>query len=287
MVAALVAPTIVTGSPAAAATYTKVVRYGPFTIPAATDTGPGMIHNSLSFFVSKPCVDCYVTSFTPDLVYPDGSRATMDNGAMLHHAMFTSQFRSAATCRSTLLGLVGERFFASGNERTAIAFRDGYGYRIRWYDAWDLLVDLMNMTMEAKTVYVQVTYTYRPSWEAVKPLKPVWLDVDECGDSEYATPAGPSDTHWDWTVNVPGTLMAMIGHLHGHGVRIEATDESQGGLSPCSSVATLDRMDVHTVLSMSTCVGSPLGRLHPGDSVRLHSIYDTPPTTSWASCSAT
>src|SRR4029453_18938291 len=31
--------------PAQAATSTKVVRYGPFTIPAGTATDPGMIHN--------------------------------------------------------------------------------------------------------------------------------------------------------------------------------------------------------------------------------------------------
>jgi hypothetical protein len=35
--------------PAQAAASTKVVRYGPFTIPAGTATDPGMIHNKLLF----------------------------------------------------------------------------------------------------------------------------------------------------------------------------------------------------------------------------------------------
>ena len=261
--------------PAQAATSTKTVRYGPFTIPAGTETTPGMIHNKLLFGVARPCVDCHITSFKPDLVYGDGTKATMATGPMLHHMVLTSQWRRDATCAGSWLGLAGERFFASGNERTAIGFPTGYGYRVRYYDSWNLLVDLMNHSTSTKTVYVQVTSTIRPSWESVRPLKPVWLDIDQCGDSEYSIPAGFSDTHWDWKVNVPGKVVAMIGHLHGHGVAIESTNESRGGQSICKSVATLDPMDVHSVLSMSTCVGDPLATISAGQTVRLHSMYQS------------
>ena len=261
--------------PAQAATSTKTVRYGPFTIPAGTETTPGMIHNKLLFGVARPCVDCHITSFKPDLVYADGTKATMATGPMLHHMVLTSQWRRDATCAGSWLGLAGERFFASGNERTAIGFPAGYGYRVRYYDSWNLLVDLMNHSATSKTVYVQVTSTIRPSWESVARLKPVWLDIDQCGDSEYSIPAGYSDTHRDWKVNVPGKVMAMIGHLHGHGVAIEATNESRGGQSICKSVATLDPMDVHSVLSMSTCVGDPLATISAGQTVRLHSMYQS------------
>jgi hypothetical protein len=258
-----------------ATTYTKVVRYGPFALPAAADPAAGSTLSQLKFAVSRPCVDCHITSFTPDLVYGDGTRATMANGAMLHHFVLTSQFRSDATCSGSWLGLAGERFFASGNERTAISFPAGHGYRVRWYDSWNLLVDLMNHTTAPKTVYVKVTYTYRPAWESVQRLKPVWLDIDQCGDSEYSIPAGFSDTHWDWNANVPGKVMAAIGHLHGHGVAIEATNESRAGASICKSVATLDPNDVHSVMSMSTCTGNPLAAIGQGDIVRLHSMYQS------------
>ena len=258
-----------------AAEYTKTVRYGPFTIPAGTEADPGMIHNKLKLGVSRPCVDCYVTSMTPDLVYADGSRATMATGAMMHHAVWTSQWRPDATCGNEWLGLAGERFFASGDERTAIRFPAGYGYRVRWYDSWNLLVDLMNHTAATQTVYVQVTFTYRPSWENVKPLKPVWLDIDQCGDSEYSIPAGISDTHRDWSVTVPGKVVAMLGHVHGHGVAVEATNESRGGASICRSVATLDPMNVHSVAAMSTCTGDPVATVAQGDLVRLHSEYNS------------
>jgi hypothetical protein len=258
-----------------AATFTKVVRYGPFTIPAGTMTDPGMIHNRLRLAVARPCLDCYITSFTPDLVYPDGTRATMDKGAMLHHFVLTNQWERDATCGGTWLGLAGERFFASGDERTAIAFPSGYGYRVRWYDSWNLLVDLMNHSEANQTVYVQLTVTFRPPWESVSRLRPVWLDIDQCGDSEYPIPENFSDTHWDWTVNVPGNVVAAIGHLHGHGVAIEATNESQGGASICKSIATLHPTDVHRVLAMSTCTGNPLATLRQGEQVRLHSMYQS------------
>ena len=205
---------------AQAATYTKAVRYGPYSLPAATDPMAGSTVTQLKLAVRRPCSDCYITSFKPDLVYEDGTRATMENGAMLHHFVLTSQFRSDATCSNDRLGLAGERFFASGNERTAIAFPAGYGYRVRWYDSWNLLVDLMNHTTSPKTVYVEVTFTYRPSWESVRRVRPVWLDIDQCGDSEYSIPAGYSDTHWNWNVNVPGRVVAAIGHVHGHGIAV-------------------------------------------------------------------
>jgi hypothetical protein len=254
--------------PAQAATSTKTVRYGPFTIPAGTSTAdPGMIHNKLMFGVARPCVDCHITAFKPDLVYGDGARANMDTGPMLHHAVLTSQWRSDATCAGSWLGLAGERFFASGNERTPISFPAGYGYRVRYYDSWNLLVDLMNHATSSKTVYVQVTFTIRPSWESVARLKPVWLDIDQCGDSEYSIPAGYSDTHRDWKVNVPGKVVAMLGHVHGHGIAVEATNESKGGASICRSTATLDPMDVHSEYNSSHAaddvMGIMLGYIHP------------------------
>jgi hypothetical protein len=73
--------------------------------------------------------------------------------------------------------LLGERFFASGDERTAVRFPAGYGYRVRWYDSLNMLVDLMNMGTTPQTAYVQVNFTVRPSWECVRSVRPVWLDT--------------------------------------------------------------------------------------------------------------
>src|SRR5215216_4070174 len=127
LVAAILLLGLAGAQPAQAATYTTVVKYGPYTLPAGTMTDPGMIHNRLALAVKRPCVDCYITSFKPDLVYADGTRADID----------------------------------TGNERTRLDLAAGYGYRVRWYDSWNLLVDLMNHSEASKTVYLKVTYTYR------------------------------------------------------------------------------------------------------------------------------
>jgi Stress up-regulated Nod 19 len=262
---------------------TKTVRYGPFTIPAASGDMPSMLEK-VKLGVAKPCTDCYITSFSPDLTYPDGTTANFNTGAMLHHAVFTSQFRSDATCGSsgTLWGVAGERFFGSGNERTAISFPYGYGYRVKSWDSWNLLVELMNMETYSQSVYVDVTYTYRSARAPVKPLKPVWLDIDNCGDSEYSIPAGYSDTHWDWQANVEGKIVAMGGHLHDYGVKIEATNESTKE-SICTSAAAYGNTAEYMghISSMSVCKGDPerddaVAYVDSGDVVRIHSIYDSP-----------
>ena len=212
----------------------------------------------------------------PNLTYADGSTANLATGAMLHHMVLANQFRRDATCGSSWLGLAGERFFASGNERTVASLPSGYGYRLRWWDSWNLLVDLMNMKPEAQVLYVDVTFTYRPSWASMKHVKPVWLDIDQCRDSEYWIPEGFSDTHWDWNVNVPGKIVAMLGHVHGHGIAVEATNESRSGASICRSRAMPDPDDAHHVRSMSTCTGDPVASVARGEVVRLHSEYDSP-----------
>jgi hypothetical protein len=43
----------------------------------------------------------------------------------------------------------------------------------------------------------------------------------------------------------------------------------------CRSEATLDPDDVHSVLSMSTCTGDPLAVVKQGETVRLHSMYQS------------
>ena len=269
---------------AAATTYTRTVRYGSYTIPAATDMEMGELENRLNLWVSKPCSNCTITSMKPNLVYADGTRASADTGALLHHMVLASQFRSDPTCSGNLLGLVGERFFASGDERTVIEFPSGFGYKVGLLDQWNLIYDLMNMETEPQTVYIQMTFKYQTGTGGPEAVRPVWLDVDQCGDSEYNIPTGTSDTHWDWNVNVPGRVVAIGGHVHteGHGVRIEARNETTGQ-SICNSVATyggspqyIDMMGEPWISSMTRCIANPVATVSSGQRVRIHSVYNSP-----------
>jgi hypothetical protein len=59
----------------------------------------------------------------------------------------------------------------------------------------------MNMSAGDKAVYVAVTYTYRGAYDSVRAVKPVWLEIDNCGDSEYSIPAGYSEKELDMGVD--------------------------------------------------------------------------------------
>jgi hypothetical protein len=241
---------------------TVVARYGPWTVAPDTHTG------NLTFSVPRPCQGCYVTGMRANLVYADGSSANHNTGGHLHHSVFLNSSRPDATCSRS----PGERFFASGNERTPVSMPAGYGYRIGSSDQLFGVVELMNHHMVQQTFYLEVTWTFTTS--TLTPVRPVWLDIDQCGDSEYAIPAGVSDTHWDWTVNVPGRVVFAAGHQHDDGVRVEAT---RGATSICDSVAGYgtDPAYLHHISAMSTCSGN-LATLSQGEVVRLHSIYDSP-----------
>jgi hypothetical protein len=276
MLALVVVGMVVAGATRAEAATAKI-RYGPYTIPAE-----GMVHNDITLNVAKPCGNCWITGMTPDLEYADGSNANVDTGVMLHHFVLTNQDRTDATCGGTPLGQLGERFFASGNERTPMKLPSGYGYYVASSDRFNFLADLMNMDVEAKTVYIDVTYSY--STRSKSSARPVWLDIDECGDSEYSIPAGFSDTHWDWRVNVPGDVLAIAGHVHtdGHGVRIAATVVGTKQRI-CNSVATYggpteyyDMDGMPYISNMSSCLATPVITLSQGQTVRLHSIYNSP-----------
>src|SRR5918994_1382723 len=95
VVVLMVAMLAIVGSPAQAATTTKTVLYGPFTIPAASSSDMPSMLEQVRLGVTKPCQNCYITTFQPNLVYEDGSDANVtsvtnpDNsvtqrGVMLH-----------------------------------------------------------------------------------------------------------------------------------------------------------------------------------------------------------
>jgi hypothetical protein len=92
---------------------TKTIDYGPYTIPAGNGDPhdheyAGMLTNQIVNNIAKPCTGCTLIGVRPDLVYTDGTKATISQGPMLHHAMFAAQSsgKSDVTCAGTGPGLL-------------------------------------------------------------------------------------------------------------------------------------------------------------------------------------
>jgi hypothetical protein len=271
------------------------IRYGPFNIPAAAGTGMshhdmGMTGNQFRFFIQKPCSNCYLTDIQADLVDAGGRSIGTRDGVMLHHMVLTNSTfgRTDATCYIGFpfpLGLLfGQRFFASGDERTDVRAPAGYGYRIDAFDSWNMIYDLANMDTTPKDVFIKVHYEYVPATTpGMTNLEPIWMDLAQCGFSEISRPAGPSQASWSWTVNRPGQIIALGGHIHDGGINIVVRNDTTGQVI-CDSRAGygetpmyVDHMGMQHISSMSKCTGSrgsPVATVANGQRITETAYYD-------------
>lgn len=245
---------------------TTVVRWGPIELPAATGEAPGAVHNEVAglegfraslvdgvtsaadFEVEKPCEDCYIVGIQPNMVLENGETANFNNGIMLHHAVNLNFSDPDVTCRPSLLsfqpikalgGLAGgnQRFFAAGNERTGGRMTEGYGYYVEEGDQWGLIYHLMNMNPEPATVYLEYSFQWVDASEhELDTVRPIWADIDQCGDSEADVPAGYSDQRWSWRADRTHRLTDAGGHIHNYGINVAWTNTTTGE-TLCNSVA--------------------------------------------------
>jgi len=133
----------------------------------------------------------------------------------------------------------------------------------------------MNMSAQPQQVYVTMTINWVDAAEAqLKEVTPVWLDVDNCGDSQYTIPAGPSHTTWTWKSTMSGDIVAVGGHVHDQGVSITLSNATRNE-KICESVAGYASGSHHEghVESMSTCIGDPVATVRQGDELMLDSYY--------------
>ncbi len=286
--------TLLVPATAGATITTRAIEYGPYTIPAGNGDphdhdNMGMIANRIDSRVAMPCTDCKLIAVTPELVYTEGRKANIDTGPMLHHTLFaaTGEGKADAMCSRAPVGILGERFFASGNERTAVDLTElSYGYYVGRSESWNQVVDLMNWATESKRVKIRITWKYATGSDATSRtnVRPVWFDADGCStDSLISVPLGRSDTHTEISAPIGGRIIAIAGHIHDHGVNVELTNRSSGEASICSSVArygeTADYITPEgrrSVSSMNVCRGNPVATIRSRDRLRLHTNYDVP-----------
>ncbi|MET8677139.1 hypothetical protein ABZW18_05950 [Streptomyces sp. NPDC004647] len=258
----------------ASAPQTTTVRYGPFTIPAATDDDHGTTGNRLKFGIQKPCDNCFITGFKPNLVYADGSNANVNTGPMLHHVVLGTHRRSDVVCKGP------QRLFASGNERVESILPSGYGVKVG-RERWNMVYDLMNHVPQDKTVYISITFTHEPAaGSSLKPVTPIWMDAGGCLGSVYDAPEGVSEKTRRWRSSISGDLVHMRGHLH-HSGRSVRTENLTTGKPLCTVVAeeggSPEFIDPHghkEISDMPPCSGKPLGTINRGDVLQITSRYE-------------
>ncbi len=139
------------------------MRYGPFALPPAGAGGDADHANVALPSLPKPCTNCFIQAFEPDLVYADGASANLDTGLMLHHAVLFEAGRQDPTCgpEQPFPGKLGLRFFASGNERTGGAFPAGFGYYVDRGN-WSGIFHVMNHNADARTVWFSLKVRWSP-----------------------------------------------------------------------------------------------------------------------------
>jgi hypothetical protein len=252
------------------------VRYGPFALGPAGAGGDLDFGNVVMPNVPKPCDDCFILAAEPDLIYPDGASANLDTGVMLHHAVFFNPSRTDTTCGGDeFFKNLGERFLASGNERTKRRFPPGFGYHLGTGPV-NAVFHVMNHSSEPKMVYFRYKVTWLPgTTEGIRPVTPVWLDMNNCWTSEYSVPAGPSSSHWTWKSTITGRIVWTAGHVHDGGVRTTLTNATSGS-HVCTAWAGYGTKPAYmgTIESMSTCVWDSLGTVREGDTLDLESVYN-------------
>ncbi len=224
----------------------------------------------------KPCEDCFITWMQPNLTFLDGTPAHLDRGLMLHHTVLFQTGKVDATCGpETGLGLLGERFFAAGNERTPIGPPPGYGYKVGALP-WAGVFEIMNHSESFQLVFFDLEVRWRPASAKLKPVTPVWLDIDNCADSAYAIPQGRSSQTWRWQSNLTGRVVSAGGHVHDGGIGITMSNRNTRERM-CRSVAGYGSKPAYmgTIESMSTCVWDRLGIVRAGDVIELTTEYNS------------
>jgi hypothetical protein len=235
-------------------------RYGPYEVPNMNRHGitgeAGSLWNYPDTNIEKPCSVCTIVSQQAGLEFPNGDNANVDHGMWLHHMVhfLKGPGRWDPTCYGRPFSLphfdVGatpqsaERYFSSGNERTR--FKIDYagaatnaGYHVKSTDSMAFIVDLMNMNMDDKIVYVTMTYDIvdGPLPAGWRDIRTVWFDANQCGTSEVHPPKQSGQftiTSSSWTPNFNGEVLGVSGHLHDGGTNVVIMTNNQIN---CNSVA--------------------------------------------------
>ena len=150
----------------------------------------------------------------------------------LHHILMLDWSRSDAICAS-----LPSRFAGSGKERTPLVLGDDYAYQVNATDqAWSATWHVMNMSSQARTVYIKYTIDYVAAGNpaAARAVTPYWYDVTgPCTNSEFNVPGtgGTGSVYTKsrtFTAPKNGTRVLVGGHLHDGAIDITMKRTASG-----------------------------------------------------------
>jgi len=282
---------------------TKTLKYGPFIVPNMKVKN-GMV----DFFIPEakiPCQDCFITAIHAGLEYPNGSYANANTSLWLHHVVLYNFNLPDTVCADASQGgdAMPQRWFASGNERTAFDFSENgitnAGYYIGPRDVIAFSAELMNQAMFDQSAVVTIQFSYTPSSPATKDFQhitPIWLDIGGCENSEMAAFADTTFNYTSsvWKSTVEGKILQAGGHLHDGGTNFKILNggvtmgdcelEARYGQTPgfidgpnsmemgsISGGGEMQYKGMH-VSSISMCEGMEIKK---GDALSVQAFYDT------------
>lgn len=141
--------------------------------------------------IEKPAYEGYVVRIKPNMVDATGHAPPIIQ-VMLHHAVWLS----TATGPYGSASFTGP-FFATGEEKTIVAFPPGYGMLVRPHDVWSILYMVHNLTPTPQELWLtyDVDYVAKEDGDrlGIVPVEPIWLDVQRTpihseAPNEYAYP---------------------------------------------------------------------------------------------------
>lgn len=186
------------------------LRLGPLSLPARS--GHDEVAQAPNRFWEIP-FDGWILSYAPRLTNGAGEPVP---GRLLHHVAFWNTRRSDFLCPNK-----EEHIFGAGGEMNEWMALPGVGYRVAAGDRIRVSTMFHNPTPEDRPeTYLEVRVAYEAEGAGEEPREnvyPAWLDVQECGSSDYDLEPGTNVTAGEIEIPVSGRLLGVGGHLHDHG----------------------------------------------------------------------
>lgn len=268
------APVPIYNAPAGGGEITyETIKIGPIHLEPMGMKGDMVEGNEV---VPRPAGAYGIKSMTFDLV--DDKGASLDPmTAWLHHFVIATVFHKDPVCPDRkVAGAYVAPLAGTGMERTPMAFPDPYVLPVGDKDVWGATYHVMNMSMDARDVYIQYTVGMQKGATPTNSryLTPFLADVTGCGGSvtwDVPGNGGPGSIETrsvDFTMPKDGIMVGTGGHLHDGGIDTELRHED--GSLICRSIANYDWMNM-----LSTITPCQLHEtVAEGEVLHLASHYD-------------